>query len=52
MKSLISILAVTLVLAFIGPAFTQQTKNLKGQSTEASCKAAGGKWYSGSCHEE
>ena len=51
MKSLISILAVTLALAFTGQAFAQQTSGLRGKTDAASCAAAGGKWYQGSCHE-
>jgi hypothetical protein len=41
MKSLISILAVTLALAFTGPAFAQDVKTAK---TAADCAKAGGKW--------
>jgi hypothetical protein len=41
MKSLISILAVTLALAFTGPAFAQDVKTAK---TAADCAKAGGMW--------
>jgi hypothetical protein len=41
MKSLISMLAVTLALAFTGPAFAQDVKTAK---TAADCAKAGGTW--------
>jgi acyl dehydratase len=41
MKSLISILAVTIALAFTGPVFAGDVTTAK---TEADCKAAGGMW--------
>ena len=41
MKSLISILAVTIALAFTGPAFAGDVTTAK---TAADCKAAGGMW--------
>jgi hypothetical protein len=41
MKALISALAMTLALAFTGPAFAGDVTTAK---TEADCKAAGGMW--------
>ena len=41
MKTLISIFAVTLALAFTGPAFAQDVKTAK---TAAECHKAGGMW--------
>jgi hypothetical protein len=41
MKTLISIFALTLVLAFTGPAFAQDVKTAK---TAADCAKAGGDW--------
>ena len=41
MKTVISILAVALGLAFIGPAFAADVTKAK---TEADCKKAGGMW--------
>ena len=41
MKTVISILAVALGLAFIGPAFAADVTKVK---TEADCKKAGGMW--------
>jgi hypothetical protein len=41
MKTLISILAVTLALAFTGPAFAGDVTAAK---TEADCQKAGGMW--------
>jgi hypothetical protein len=41
MKTLMSTLAVALVLAFAGPAFAGDVKAAK---TEADCKKAGGMW--------
>jgi hypothetical protein len=41
MKSLISILAVTVALAFTGPAFAGDVTAAK---TEADCAKAGGTW--------
>jgi len=41
MKTLISILAMTLALAFTGPAFAGDVKAAK---TEADCTKAGGTW--------
>jgi hypothetical protein len=43
MKSLVSILAVTVALAFTGPAFAGDVTAAK---TEADCKKAGGEWDS------
>ena len=46
MKTLISIFAVTLALAFIAPAFTGPTfaGEVPGAKTEAACQKAGGVW--------
>ena len=41
MKTLISIFAVTLALAFTSPAFAGDVTAAK---SEADCKAAGGRW--------
>jgi hypothetical protein len=41
MKSLVSVLAVTLAIAFTGPAFAQDVKTAK---TAADCAKAGGTW--------
>ena len=41
MKTLLSIFALTLALAFTGPAFAGDVTAVK---TEADCKAAGGMW--------
>ena len=41
MKTLVSVFAVALALAFIGPAFAADVTKAK---TEADCKKAGGMW--------
>jgi len=41
MKTLVSVCAVALALAFIGPAFAADVSKVK---TEADCKKAGGMW--------
>jgi hypothetical protein len=51
MKTLISIFALTLALAFTGPAFAQDVKTAK---TAADCAKAGGVWdaATNTCAEE
>jgi hypothetical protein len=46
MKTLLSIFALTLALAFIGPAFTSPAfaGDAKDAKTESDCMMAGGTW--------
>ncbi len=49
MKTLTSIFAVALALAFTGPAFAGDVTTAK---TEADCKAAGGMWETNTCSDK